>query len=248
VSYPDDRRRTPRESLLLKVEYGDAGELVADYTANISAGGTFVLTERPLPVGSEIKLTLSFPGLIRPLPIAATVKWVREGEPGERGVGLAFDLGDAEAQAQLAALIGRIAAGDPALVTRILRVLVVEDNPHVAALIREGLAAGSRRELSGKVSFQFTTVGNGRDALAAVRAARYDVMIVDIYLPVLDGAQVIAAVRADAERRALPIVAVSGGGQPARAAAMAAGADFFLDKPMRLADIVATMRRLLPLD
>jgi uncharacterized protein (TIGR02266 family) len=247
VGYPDDRRRTPREPLLLKVEYGDAGELVADYTDNISTGGTFVLTDRPLPVGSEVRLTLSFPGLIRPLPITGTVKWARDAAPGERGVGVAFELGDAEAQARLAALIERIAAGDPELVTRVLRVLVVEDNPHVAMLIREGLSGGGRRELAGKVSFQFTTVTNGKDALTAVRAARFDVMIVDIYLPILDGAQVISTVRADEALRGLPIVAVSGGGAPARAAALGAGADFFLDKPMRLADIVATMRRLIPL-
>jgi CheY-like chemotaxis protein len=55
---------------------------------------------------------------------------------------------------------------------------------------------------------------------------------------------VIAQVRADERLKGMPIVAVSGGGAPARSAAMAAGADFFLDKPMRLADIVATMRRL----
>ena len=39
-------------------------------------------------------------------------------------------------------------------------------------------------------------------------------------------------------------VAVSAGGEAARAAAIGAGADFFLDKPMRLADIVDTIRRL----
>jgi uncharacterized protein (TIGR02266 family) len=247
VGYPDDRRRTPREPLLLKVEYGDATELVTDFTDNISTGGTFVLTDRVLPVGSEVQLTLSFPGLIKPLPIGATVKWVRDAPPGERGVGVEFNLADGDAQEKLASLVARIAVGDPTLVTRVLRVLVVEDNPHVATLIREGLAGGSRRELAGKVSFQFTTVTNGKDALAAVRAARYDVMIADIYLPILDGAQVIATVRADERLRSLPIVAMSGGGAPARAAAMAAGADFFLDKPMRLADIVATMRRLLPI-
>ena len=110
MSFADDRRRTPREPLLLKVEYGDAGELVGDYTDNISTGGTFVLTERPLPVGSEVRLTLSFPGLIKALPITGTVKWVREEPAGERGVGVAFDLGDHEAQARLAPLIERIAA------------------------------------------------------------------------------------------------------------------------------------------
>jgi uncharacterized protein (TIGR02266 family) len=240
----DDRRRAPREPLLLKVEYSDAHELVTDYTENISTGGTFVFTHRLLPVGTEVRLVLSFPGLIKPLPIGGVVKWVREDPPEERGVGVAFDAEAAETMGRLGSLMQRIAERDPELVSPVMRVLVVEDNPHVATLIREGLQAGSRRELAGRLAFQCATVGNGREALDALRSQPFDVLIIDIYLPILDGAQVIAQVRADENLRHLPIVAVSGGGSHARNVAINAGADFFLDKPMRLADIVATMRRL----
>jgi uncharacterized protein (TIGR02266 family) len=240
----DDRRRSPREPLTLKVEYTDAGELVSDYTENISAGGTFVLTPRLLPEGTLVRLVLSFPGLIKPLPITGVVKWVRLEPPEERGIGVEFERTGGDAVERLGELVNRIAAGDPQLVRPHLRVLVVEDNPHVATLIREGLEAGLRRELADKVSFQCDTAANGRDALETIRAQAYDVLIIDIYLPVLDGAEVIRQVRADPALRHLPIVAVSGGGAAARAAAMVAGADFFLEKPMRLVDIVGTMRRL----
>jgi uncharacterized protein (TIGR02266 family) len=244
MTAPDDRRRMPREPLTLKVEYTDAGELIADFTENISAGGTFVLTNRLLPEGTEVRLVLSFPGLIKPLPLTGTVRWTRAEPPEERGIGVAFDPASADAITRLGGLVQRIAEGDPELVTRILRVLVVEDNPHVAHLIREGLLGGGRREMGGRVTFQCEMVANGREALHAVRTQPFDVLIVDIYLPIMDGAQLIAEVRADESLRHLPIVAVSGGGAPARTSAMTAGADFFLDKPMRLADIVATMRRL----
>jgi uncharacterized protein (TIGR02266 family) len=240
----DDRRRTPREPLTLKVEYGDAAELVADYTENISAGGTFVFTDRILAVGTEVRLVLSFPGLIRPLPLTGEVKWVREEPAEERGVGVAFAAEAAESITRLGSIIQRIAELDPELVTPVLRVLIVEDNPHVATLIREGLQAGARRELAGRLAFQSSTVTNGREALDALRSQPFDVLIIDIYLPVLDGAQVIAQIRADEKLKNLPVIAVSGGGQHARTSAENAGADFFLDKPMRLADIVATMRRL----
>jgi len=238
----DDRRSEPRELLTLKVEYADASELVSDYTDNISTGGTFVLTGRDLPEGTEIRLILSFPGLLQPLPVAGRVKWTRISPPDMRGVGVAFDRSDVETVARLDEFVGRIAAGDPLLVGRTLRVLVVEDNPHVATLIREGLRGSSRRELGGRVTFDCETAVNGRDGLALVRKQPFDVLIVDIYLPVLDGAQLIRQVRADEALRHVPIVAVSGGGPQAREAALAAGADFFLDKPMRLADIFATMR------
>src|SRR5215467_14522615 len=97
----DDRRREPRELLTLKVEYADASELVSDYTDNISTGGTFVLTERLFTEGTEIRLVLSFPGLLKPLPLNGRVIWTRA-EPAEmRGVGLAFDRSDAESMARL---------------------------------------------------------------------------------------------------------------------------------------------------
>jgi len=236
-----DRRQQLREPLLLKVEYQDADDLVADYTANISHGGLFVLTSREFQVGEPVRLVLSFPGLIRPLPIAGTVKWVREGE--ERGVGIEFESTD-EVQ-RLAALVDRIDARDPGLVARVLDVLVVEDNPHVAQLIRDGLTGGGRRELGDRVSFRFHNAANGKEALEILHGSMHlDLIIIDIYLPILDGAQVIKKARAEGLMRAVPIIAVSAGGASARAAALAAGADFFLDKPMRLADIVATMRRL----
>ncbi len=244
MSYPDDRRREPREPLTLKVEYADARELVSDFTENISTGGTFVLTSRELGEGTEVRLVLSFPGLLKPLPLTGRVKWTRDTPPEMRGVGVAFDPIDTEGLARLGEIVARLAAGDPSLVVRTLRVLVVEDNPHVATLIREGLRGTSRRELGGRVSFECEAVGNGKDALALVRSQPFDVLIVDVYLPILDGAQVIRQVRADPALRGMPIVAVSGGGPPAREAALAAGADFFLEKPMRLADIFTTMRRL----
>lgn len=240
----DEKRREPREALTLKVEYAGAEDLVSDYTENISRGGTFVLTNRELAEGAAVRLVLSFPGLIKPLPLTGIVKWVRTEPADQRGVGVEFDLSNPEIATRLDALVRRIADRDPELVARVMRVLVVEDNPHVATLIRDGLTGGGRRELAGRVSFQFTTVSNGREALDTLQRERFDVLIIDIYLPVLDGAHVIKQVRADAALRFMPVVAVSAGGVSARDAAIQAGADFFLEKPMRLADILATMRRL----
>lgn len=240
----DEQRRDQREPLVLKVEYADADDLVGDYTANISRGGTFVLTQRQLEPGSPVRLVLSFPGLIKPLPLTGVVKWIRTEPEEERGVGVEFDLSNPELATRLDALVRRIADRDPAIVARLMRVLVVEDNPHVATLIRDGLAGGGRRELAGRVSFQFTTVTNGREALEILAQEAFDVLIIDVYLPVLDGPHVIKQVRANASMRGMPIVAVSAGGPSARDAALQAGADFFLEKPMRLADIIATMRRL----
>jgi uncharacterized protein (TIGR02266 family) len=239
-----ERRHSQREALTLKVEYDDAAELIADYTENISQGGTFIQSHRELPQGTGVRLVLSFPGLLKPLHLAGVVKWTRTFPPEQRGVGVEFDLSDPEAASRLGMMIQRIAAGDPELVARNIRILVVEDNPHVANLIRDGLQGGGARQLPWKVNFIFAHAGNGQEALDAMIANPFDFVIVDVYLPIMDGAQLIAHMRASDKLKSTLVVAVSAGGAAARDAAIGAGADFFLDKPMRLADIVDTIRRL----
>src|SRR5262249_15771544 len=197
--------------------------------------------QQQLKEGTTVTLILSSPGLLKPLPLTGVVKWTRTYPPEQRGVGVAFDVTNAETTARLATMIQRIAAGDPEIVARNLRVLVVEDNPHVASLIPAPLTPGGARQFPWKGNCRFGTAANGREALDALRASRFDFVIVDIYLPVMDGAQLIEHMRADEHLRSLPVVAVSAGGAAARDAALGAGADFFLDKPMRLAHIVDTL-------
>jgi CheY-like chemotaxis protein len=190
-------------------------------------------------VGSAVRLALSFPGLVESITIDGVVRWGRAGD--EPGVGIEFLA--TEGQRRLATLIERIRARDPRVVARVVRVLVVEDNPHVAAFIGEGLAGSSRR--SADVSFAVRTATNGKDALALLEQERFDALIIDVYLPVIDGAHVIEQLRQRLGLRDLPVIAVSAGGEAARTAALAAGANIFIDKPMRLRQVIDTMRTLL---
>ncbi len=236
---PSDKRRHHRAGVTLLVEYEGAEEFLVDYTDNLSTGGTFVATARELPVGSAVRLALSFPGLVESITNDGVVRWGRAGD--EPGVGIEFLA--TEGQRRLATLIERIRARDPRVVARVVRVLVVEDNPHVAAFIGEGLAGSSRR--SADVSFAVRTATNGKDALALLEQERFDALIIDVYLPVIDGAHVIEQLRQRLGLRDLPVIAVSAGGEAARTAALAAGANIFIDKPMRLRQVIDTMRTLL---
>lgn len=242
----DDRRRETREPVVLMVDYDGAEDLIGDYTENLSTGGTFIHTDRVLEAGTAVQLVLSFPGLVRPIPIDGQVRWARGGEAeGEgRGIGIEFVRMDEDARDRLEHVIRAIARRDPSYVGRVVKVLVVEDNPHVARLIREGLA-GSTAQFGEQVSFEFCESSNGRDALEMCRSQPFDAAIIDIYLPIMDGAQVIAALRSDAAFSGMPIIAVSAGGAPAREAALKAGADLFLDKPMRLRQVIESMQRLI---
>jgi CheY-like chemotaxis protein len=110
-------------------------------------------------------------------------------------------------------VIERVRARDPRVVARVVRVLVVEDNPHVAAFIEAGLAgrpAPGRRVVRGRDRGQ-----RPRRAGAAGQAP-FDALIIDVYLPVIDGAHVIEQVRSRLGLVDLPVIAVSAGGEAAR--------------------------------
>jgi uncharacterized protein (TIGR02266 family) len=238
----DEKRKSEREPVSLFVEYEGAEDLLGDYTENLSSGGTFVATNRVLPVGTVVQLVLGFPGLLEPISIEGFVRWTR-GDGQAAGAGIEFAPGPG--REQLAAVVARIRARDPKTVSRLFRVLVVEDNKHVATLIQDGLKGATRREFGGGVSFVVDSAEDGRQAMEILRKDSFDALIVDIYLPVLDGARVIQAARTELGLGQLAIIAVSAGGDSARRAALEAGANIFLDKPMRLRQVIDTIQKLI---
>ena len=241
----DNQRRDTREEVTLFVEYEGADDLIGDFTENLSSGGTFVATTRELQLGTRVQLVLAFPGLIEPIAIEGIVRWTRGSDTseGDQGAGLQFEEG--LARDALAAVIERIRSRDPKTVSRNFKVLVVEDNHHVAALIQEGLRGSSRRDFNGGVSFTFRNAIDGRAAVEILRRETFDALIIDVYLPVMDGPRVIATARGELGLTQLPIIAVSAGGDAARRSALDAGANIFLDKPMRLRQVIDTIQRLL---
>ena len=90
------------------------------------------------------------------------------------------------------------------------RILTVDDSATVRRLIRIHLKG---------MDLAIVEAENGAEGLKAMAKTQFDLMIVDLMMPVMDGAQLIAQVRADDTLRHIPIVAVSGGGPSARSAA-----------------------------
>jgi CheY-like chemotaxis protein len=113
------------------------------------------------------------------------------------------------------------------------RVLLVEDNPINALLARSLL----ERE-----GCTVDRVANGEDALAAVAAADYDLILMDLRMPGLDGRQTTEALRARGCR--VPIAALTADAfEEDRRACLEIGMDDFLTKPLKQADLRATLRR-----
>ena len=73
-----NRRRHPRAPIELRVEYKKVNTFFYDYTRNISKGGTFIKTPKPLPKGTEFIFLLVVPHLSEPLRLRGTVRWIGE--------------------------------------------------------------------------------------------------------------------------------------------------------------------------
>lgn len=90
----EERRQAPRAPIELKVEYKRLNSFFADYTRNLSKGGTFIATSKPLPVGTEFLFRLIVPKLQEPLEIRGEVAWVvtaEEATPNRpAGMGIQF--------------------------------------------------------------------------------------------------------------------------------------------------------------
>jgi len=104
-----ERRQQQRAPIELRVEYQRLNRFFYDYTKNISMGGTFIKTNKPLDVGTEFIFKLIIPSLPEPLVLRGDVRWIlhegetREGEgpdgASEPGMGIRFIYEDDEQRA-----------------------------------------------------------------------------------------------------------------------------------------------------
>ncbi len=230
------RRPAQKELLRLVVELDSAEAFLADYDANLSQSSATITTSRSIDVGTIIEIGITFPGLLQPIVLDALVR-----EKLDTGLVIALLAGGS---AKLAEIAERVRARDPKVLAPVVSVLIVEDNKHVCELVCQGLAGTARRELK-DVTFTFETAADGAAALQLLKTRTFDAAIVDVYLPVLDGPSMIQQARTALGLTDLPIITMSAGGDSARDAALKAGATVFLDKPVRLREVVATMRQLL---
>jgi two-component system, OmpR family, response regulator len=114
-----------------------------------------------------------------------------------------------------------------------VRVLIVEDEPRIAADIRQGL------ERAGYVA---DVVADGEAAWFRAETEPYDAMVLDLGLPRLDGLGVLRRLRA--AEVALPVLILTArDGWRERVEGIDAGADDYLAKPFRMEELVAILRR-----
>ncbi|MCG3172900.1 MAG: hypothetical protein GMKNLPBB_01071 [Myxococcota bacterium] len=84
-----DKRKFSRVEVHMKVELRTTYVYASASVLNLSTGGVFIKTGKPLPVGSELDLAMHFPNLETPIQISGVVRWVRSGaELDQSGMGV----------------------------------------------------------------------------------------------------------------------------------------------------------------
>jgi GAF domain-containing protein/CheY-like chemotaxis protein len=116
-----------------------------------------------------------------------------------------------------------------------LRILLAEDN-----LVNQKLAL----RLLAQLSYEAAVAGDGLAAIEAVARADYDVVLMDVQMPELDGLEATRRIRARWPERPLRIVAMTANAMAGdREACLAAGMDDYISKPIRPSELAAALER-----
>ena len=116
-------------------------------------------------------------------------------------------------------------------------VLVVEDEPDIRSLIVHHLE---------RDGFRCRTAASGGEALARVRSAPPDLVVLDLMLPGMDGLEVCRRLRGDPATAALPIIMLTAKADEIdRVVGLEMGADDYLAKPFSTKELVARVRAVL---
>jgi len=119
-----------------------------------------------------------------------------------------------------------------------LKVLVVEDSPTMRQLIVFAL-----KRIRG---LQIVEANDGVGGLKKLSAEKFDLILTDINMPIMDGLKLVSLIRNDPQYKVVPVVVITTeGAQEDRDRALALGANEYITKPIQTAKIIEVVRRLL---
>jgi DNA-binding response OmpR family regulator len=119
----------------------------------------------------------------------------------------------------------------------VARVLVVEDEAHIRELIQLHL---------GLEGLDIEAVGDGQEALGRAASEPFDLIILDLMLPGVDGIAILRAVRRDGPNQDVPILLLTARREESdKVLGLESGADDYLAKPFGIRELVARVRALL---
>jgi two-component system chemotaxis response regulator CheY len=119
-----------------------------------------------------------------------------------------------------------------------LHALVVEDSPTMRQLISFAL-----RRIKG---LEVDEADDGVDGLKKLSEQKFDILITDINMPVMDGLKLVSLVRKDETHKDIPIVIITTeGAAEDRQRAMTLGANAYITKPIQAPQVINCVKKLL---
>ncbi len=148
--------------------------------------------------------------------------------------------GGSPTEASAAALQSQPNRGDRDLATqRPLRVLLAEDNR-----VNQQVAL----KLLSRLGYRADLAANGAEALAALRRQSYDLILMDVQMPEMDGLEATRQIRREFRQQPYIIALTASALERDRTACYEAGMDSYLSKPFRLNDLVEAIRQIPPIE
>jgi two-component system chemotaxis response regulator CheY len=121
------------------------------------------------------------------------------------------------------------------------RILIVEDSPTMRQLLVFAL-----RRLK---DVEIVEAQDGMDGLRKVSSDAFDIALIDINMPVMDGLKLISLIRGDESLKAIPIVVITTeGASEDRDRALKLGADEYLSKPIQANRVLSVVKGLLKIE
>lgn len=239
-----DRRLHPRFPLILAVDYPDSASRIRAYTENLSAEGLFIRTDRTFASGDRVALLVSFPNVPDPVELQVEVKWTRvAGDHQPAGVGVWVPLDREDDRRRLQELTSAAVAAAEAKQAG-QRILLVEDNSLVVSMYTSALRRLSSSE--GLPGLAVEVARDGHEAFARLLAMPpIDLVITDVYMPVMSGFLLVEKIRSEERLRELPIVVISSGAADDQERLAKLGANVLLQKPVKYQDFLGAVRPLL---
>jgi CheY-like chemotaxis protein len=219
----------------LRAELVHGTTTIVGHTTILTPSRAFVRMDEMLDLGTSVELALSFRGALESVRFRGTVTEHRPSAgPGELGGSwFALEARSDDDLARLRALLEMPASA------RQVRILMVEDS----SLTRE-VFTHAATQVPATARVRVDSAADAEAAWAELQREHYHLLLVDHFLPSSTGADLIARVRSDQRLCTLPIVGISIGGRVARDAMLTAGVDLFLEKPVQVRDLLATLDRL----
>jgi CheY-like chemotaxis protein len=246
---PKEPDSNDRVAMILRAELQLESETIVAHTLEIGRNSIVIATDARVRTGDRLRVRLSFPRYIPEIIVEGRVLSKKaDGGPGDpASIELALSETSEDARDRLRRLIALPLQLPDGPTKRSLssknryRFLLVEDN----TFIREVFAYAMGKYFAGRsAEVALDHAADGSEAWEMLTRRPYDLAIVDHYLPALTGSDLIARIRAEPKLAAMPVVAISVGGAEAHDAALAAGADIFLHKPVVSRDLFVTLEKL----